>query len=135
MQEGLCHAEGIVLVIVRSHAYLPDKLFFGGGKLGRSHPDIAQAFQFFIHKAGTKLRILRIATEINTESSGIGIRSQVGLYIIDQSAPFAQGHTQPAVHARTSENVIQQIERRTLVFIRIVPPTANHDVRLMGIFV
>ena len=134
MQEGLRHAEGIILVIVRSHAYLADKLLFGGGKLGRSHPGITQAFQFFIHKAGTERRVLRIAAEINAESSGIGVGSQVGLYIIDQTAPFAQGHIQPAVHARTAENVVQQVERRTLVFVGIVSPAAYHDVRLVGIF-
>ena len=48
VQESLAHTQGVILVIIRSHAYLSDQLLFSGGKLGRGHFDIAHALQLLI---------------------------------------------------------------------------------------
>ena len=133
MQESLAHAQRIVLIIIRSYTDLSDKLLLGSRKLRGSHPDITQAFQFLIYQAGAVVQICRVATEVDAESSRIGIGSQVGFYVIDQPTTFTERNVQSAVHARATQNIVQQIECGTLVIICIISPAANHDMCLMGI--
>lgn len=55
-------------------------------QLRRCHLHIPHSLQFFIGQFQTGIHIFDIRTEIDTESSCIGIRSQIGLYIIYQSS-------------------------------------------------
>ena len=118
-----------------SEAYtdLPDKLLLGGRKLRGSHPGITQAFQFLIYQAGAVVQICRVATEVDAEGARIGIGGQVGFHVIDQSATLAERNVQAAVHARATQDIVQQVKCGALVIVRIISPAANHDVCLMGI--
>lgn len=133
MQESLSHTQRIVLIIIRSYTDLPDKLLLGGRKLRGSHPDITQAFQFLIYQAGAVVQICRVATEVDAESSRIGIGSQVGFYVIDQPTTFTERDVQAAVHARATQDIVQQVKCGALVIVCIISPAANHDMCLVSI--
>ena len=79
-------------------------------------------------------RLVRFATKIGTEDSGIRIGSQIGLYIVNQTAALAQGKVQTAIHAGTAKDIVQQIKCGTLVIVCIIPPATYHHMGLMGIF-
>ena len=103
-------------------------------KLLRSHLDIAHPFQLLHHQSRAGIHILRVATKIGAENTGIRIGSQIGLYIIDKATALAQSNIQTAVHSGTAQNIIQQIKSRALIIVSIVTATAYHDVSLMRIF-
>ena len=100
----------------------------------RCHLHIPHPFQFLVGEFQTGIHIFNIRSEIDAEGTGIRIRSQIGFYIVDQSATFAKRHVQLTVHARTAKNVIQEIKGRTLVVIRIISTAADHHMCLMSIF-
>ena len=47
---------------------------------------------------------------------------KVRLYGIDQTAPLAQAHIQFAVHARTTQHVVQEVKGGTFLITGIVRP-------------
>ena len=133
VKEGLRHAEGGILRIVTCHPYLANDLLLGCCQLGRTERLVAKAFQFLLHQADAAVHIVVLCTEVDAEDACVGVRSQVGLHVIDQSAPFAQGDIQSAVHTRSSQNVVQEVESCALLVVRIVSPTAHHYMSLMRI--
>ena len=135
MQEGFGRAEGVVLVIVEGNAYLPGQLLLGGDELGGGEGIVAEAFQFPLHQVDAEGGILGSAAKVDAEGAGVGIRGEVGLYVVHQSASFAQGHVEAAVHAGASQQIVQQVEGRALVILCIIAPAAYHDVRLVGVLV
>ena len=135
VQEGFAHAQGVVFVVVGSDANLTDELLFGGGQLRGSHAVVAQAAQFLVHQAGAEVGIGGIAAEVDAEGARVGVGSQVGLYVVDQSATLAQGHIEAAVHAGASQQVVEQVEGGAAVVVGVVAAAAYHDVCLVGVFV
>lgn len=79
------------------------------------------SFQFLIGQFQTSIHIFNIRPEVNAESTCIGIRSQIGFDIINQSPAFTKRNIQFAVHSRTAEDIIQQIECGTFVTYALYP--------------
>ena len=109
MQESFRHAQRIILKIIGGHPDLSDQLLLGCRQLRRSHFHIPHSFQFLIGQFQTSIHIFNIRPEVNAESTCIGIRSQIGFDIINQSPAFTKRNIQFAVHSRTAEDIIQQI--------------------------
>ena len=81
------------------------------------------------------VHVFCVSSEIDAEYTRIGIRSQVGLYIIYQSAAFTECQVQAAVHAGSSQYIIEQIESGSFFIVCMISPAAYHDMCLVGVFV
>lgn len=106
----------------------------GCRQLRRSHFHIPHSFQFLIGQFQTSIHIFNIRPEVDAESTCIGIRSQIGFDIINQSPAFTKRNIQFAVHSRTAEDIIQQIECGTFVVVCIISTATNHYMCLMCVF-
>ena len=85
------------------------------------------------YQAGAVVQICRVATEVDAESSRIGIGSQVRCYVIDQPTTFTERDVQAAIHARATQDNVQQVKCGALVIVCIISPATNHDVCLVSI--
>ena len=131
MEESLRHAQGVVLVVVRRHAYLAYQLLLGGGQLRGGQAAVAQALQLLVHQVEAEVHVGGVAAEVDAERARVGVGRQVRLHVVDQPAAFAQRDVQAAVHARPAQQVVQQIEGRAAVVVGVVAAGAQHDVRLV----
>lgn len=107
VQVGLAHAEGGVLEVVGGYAHLPDELFLGGGELKCGERALAQAVEFLHRELDAAVGLIGIGAEVDIEDTRVGIVYEVALYIIYQARLFAQGEVEAAVHAGTSQHIVQ----------------------------
>ena len=73
MQEALAHIKGYVLEIIGRYAYLTDNLLLRRGELGTGQPTVTQLLQFLVYQFCTCVGIVRIATEIDTKGTCVGV--------------------------------------------------------------
>ena len=94
----------------------------------------AEKPQLAMYKFEAMVNVIVVATEIDTPGTGIGIAGKVALYGIDEAVMLAKGEVEFGIHARTSKDVVEKIERHTACVMDIASLSARHDVCLMGVF-
>ena len=133
MKKALAHVEGFVFKVIAGNSYLSHDLFLGGIELPRCQSLIAQLLQFFTYQLHAVVGIVGVATKVDAERARVGIGCKIGLNVIYQPTLFAQRYIQSAIHTRTSQNVIQQIQSSASFIICAITSRPYHDVSLMRI--
>ena len=73
-----------------------------------------------------------VATEIHTPCSRVAVTHHRTFHRVHQAAPLAERQVEPGVHPRTTEDVVEQIERHAPVTVYAIGPVAQHHMRLVG---
>ena len=133
MEETLTEIEGEVLTVVAGNANLTLNLLFGSFQLGVGEWFLHHPVQFFAHQSQAALDVVFIATEVDAPGSRISVGHHRAFHGIDQSVVLSQGEIEFSVHARSAEDIVEQIERHSSVVVHIVGSCSYHHMRLMGI--
>ena len=132
VEEALAEVYGKALIVVACYAQLPLYL-----PLCRRQPTCRQwlrgiSAQLTTYKGDTPVDIVRVATEIDTPHASVAIAHHGALYRLDQSVPLTEDDVKPRIHARSSNDVVEQIKGHSLRVASGISPVAHHDMRLMG---
>ena len=133
VQVGLGHAQCGVLKVVRGHAHLSDELLLGCRELQGGERLGAQALQLLQCELYAAVGVVGIGTEVDVHHARVGIARQVALHVVYQSRVFAQGEVEAAVHARSAQHVVEQVEPRAALVRGGVAHAAHHHMRLMRV--
>ena len=131
VKHAFAESEEEVLAVVRRNAQLPFSLFLRCRKLKRGKSILPKLLELFQDEIGCLLTILRICPEIDALQTCIGVMGQIGFHVIDQSVLLAQRDIQTIVHARASENIVEQEKRIALLIKHVADAASDHHVRLM----
>ena len=93
---------------------------------------VAHAVELAPHQAHTALHVVRVAAEIGGPHACVAIAHHGALYRIDKSVPLTEDEVKPRIHARSSNDVVEQIKGHSLRVASGISPVAHHDMRLMG---
>ena len=133
VQEALAKVEGEVLAVVASYAYLTLDLLLGCLKLRIAQWLLHELIQFLANQSEAALHIVLIASEIDAPGARIAISHHRTFYGVNQSVVFSEGEIQLGVHARSSQHIVEQVERHSPVVVHIVSAGSYHHMSLMRI--
>ena len=90
--------------------------------------------QLAVYEAAATFDVVDVAAVIDAPVAQVAVGGQVALYGIDEAVMLAKGEVEFGIHARTSKDVVEKIERHTACVMDIASLSARHDVCLMGVF-
>lgn len=90
--------------------------------------------QLAVYEAAATLDVVDVAAVIDAPVAQVAVGGQVALYGIDEAVMLAKGKVEFGIHARTSKDVVEKIERHTACVMDIASLSARHHVCLMGVF-
>ena len=88
--------------------------------------------QLAVYEAAATLDVVDVAAVIDAPVAQVAVGGQVALYGIDEAVMLAKGEIEFGIHARTSKDVVEKIERHTASVMDIASQSARHHVCLMG---
>lgn len=86
-----------------------------------------------MYEAAATFDVVGIAAEIDAPVAQVAVAGKVALYGIDETVMLAKGKIEFGIHARTSKDVVEKIERHTACVMDIASLSARHHVCLMGV--
>lgn len=86
-----------------------------------------------MYEAAATLDVVDVAAVIDAPVAQVAVGGQVALYGIDEAVMLAKGEVEFGIHARTSKDVVEKIERHTASVMDIASQSARHHVCLMGV--
>ena len=131
VQEALAEIEGKLLMIVAGNGYLTFQLAFGIAQLGSTERFLHDFVEFTTNQTQTFLYVMRITTEIDAPHTCVAIVYHRAFNGVDQSITFSEREVQTGIHARSAQNVVQQIERYAKRVVDIVGLCAQHHMGLV----
>ena len=90
--------------------------------------------QLAVYEAAATFDVVDVAAVIDAPVAQVAVGGQVALYGIDEAVMLAKSEIEFGIHARTSKDVVEKIERHTACVMDIASLSARHDVCLMGVF-
>ena len=133
VKEALAEVEGEVLAVVASHAYLTLYLLLGSLELRIAQWLLHELIQLLANQAEAALHVVLIAAEIDAPGARVAISYHRAFYGVNQSVVLSEGEVQLGVHARSTQHVVEQIERHSAVVVHIVSSGSYHHMSLMRI--
>lgn len=133
MQESFRHAQRIILKIIGGHPDLSDQLLLlpPTEKKSFSHP----AFVSVPYRSiSNKYPYLQYPSRSKCRKHLYRYKKSDWIRHYKQSPAFTKRNIQFAVHSRTAEDIIQQIECGTFVVVCIISTATNHYMCLMCVF-
>jgi len=81
------------------------------------------------------LGVVVVATEIDAPETGVGIADHGALNGVDKGVALAERQVEACVHARTAQDVVEQVEGHAALVVDGVGAAAGDDMRLVGLHV
>lgn len=89
--------------------------------------------QLAVYEAAATFDVVDVAAVIDAPVAQVAVGGQVAFYGIDEAVMLAKGEVEFGIHARTSKDVVEKIERHTACVMDIASLSARHHVCLMGV--
>lgn len=89
--------------------------------------------QLAVYEAAATFDVVDVAAVIDAPVAQVAVGGQVAFYGIDEAVMLAKGKVEFGIHARTSKDVVEKIERHTASVMDIARQSARHHVCLMGV--
>lgn len=109
VEETLAEVEGEVLPVIAGHADLTFELLLRRLQLPVGEGLVHKRLKLTADEFNAAVDILGITTEIDAPDARIAIAHHGTLYGVDEAVVLAQGNIEFGVHARSAEDIIQQI--------------------------
>ena len=84
------------------------------------------------HQAATPFHVVRVTAKINAPHPSVRVAGHIALNGIDQPMTFPQRKVKSCVHARSSQQVVQQVEGHASFIMDTKRTSTYHHMRLMG---
>lgn len=94
---------------------------------------VDEMLQLAMYEAAATIDVVDVAAVIDAPVAQVAVGGQVALYGIDEAVMLSKGKVEFGIHARTSKDVVEKIERHTACVMDIARQSARHHVCLMGV--
>ena len=128
MEEGLGKVERERLPRITRNADLSAYLLLRSSQHSVAQRLLHHLVKFAADKAQTAVDVLRVATEVDRPQSCVRIALRHALHRIDQSVPLSQRYVEPCRHARSTEDVVKEVESYAALVPDAVRTGAEHHV-------